>query len=58
MWIVKKGGKEMSNKHKKNNQFKENKNSGEQRNGRLSQYKNHNIHDGDEPNEYMSQKED
>ena len=55
----KEGGKGMSNKHKKkNNQFKENKNSGEQRNGRLSQYKNHNIHDGDEPNEYMSQKED
>lgn len=55
----KEGGKKMSNKHKKkNNQFKENKNSGEHRNGRLSQYKNHNNQGGDEPNEYISKKEE
>lgn len=49
----------MSNKDKKkNNQFKENKNSGEQRNGRLSQFKNHNSQGGAEPNEYISKKDD
>lgn len=49
----------MSNKKKKqNNQFKENKNNGEQRNGRLSQFKNHNNQDGEEPNEYISSKDD
>lgn len=49
----------MDNKQKKqNNQFKENKNSGEQRNGRLSQFKNHNNKDGEEPNEYISRKDD
>ncbi|MED1560790.1 hypothetical protein AJ85_08070 [Alkalihalobacillus alcalophilus ATCC 27647 = CGMCC 1.3604] len=42
-------------KHNKkhNNQFKENENSGEHRNGRLSQFKNHNAVGG-EPNEYLS----
>ncbi|MDY0404405.1 hypothetical protein P5G51_002320 [Virgibacillus sp. 179-BFC.A HS] len=47
----------MVNKEKEfNNQFKENKNSGEHRNGRLSQYKNHNSQGGDEPNEYVSRR--
>ena len=41
----------------KNNQFKENKNHGEFRNGRKSPYKNHNVHGGGKPNEYISQKE-
>lgn len=54
-----KGGTKMGNKHKKkNNQFKENENSGEQRNGRLSQFKNHNNQGGDEPNEYINKKDD
>ena len=47
----------MSNKEKKhNNQFKENENSGEQRNGRKSQYKNHNSENGEAPNEYITDK--
>ncbi|BAD65997.1 hypothetical protein [Shouchella clausii] len=46
----------MSNKDKKhNNQFKENSNHGEHRNGRLSQIKNHNAAGG-EPNEYLNRK--
>ncbi|MBP1949272.1 MULTISPECIES: hypothetical protein [Virgibacillus] len=45
----------MSNK---NNQFKENKQHGEHRNGRKSQYKNNSIHGGDEPNEFIDQKKD
>lgn len=40
----------------KNNQFKENKNHGEHRNGRKSQYKNNNPHGGEEPNEFISKK--
>lgn len=36
---------------------KKNKSTGEQRNGRLSQFKNHNIHDAEEPNEYISKKD-
>ncbi|MDY0409633.1 hypothetical protein [Paracerasibacillus soli] len=40
----------------KNNQFKENKNSGEHRNGRKSQFKNHNSQGDEEPNEYISRK--
>lgn len=48
----------MVNKEKEfNNQFKENKNSGEHRNGRKSQFKNHNAENGEEPNEYISKKE-
>ena len=45
----------MANKKK---EFKENKSTGEQRNGRLSQFKNHNSADEEEPNEYISKKED
>ncbi|WP_170150269.1 hypothetical protein [Oceanobacillus halophilus] len=45
----------MANKAGKNNQFKENKNHGETRNGRKSQYKNSNPHGGDIPNQYTSQ---
>ncbi|WP_188454802.1 hypothetical protein [Virgibacillus oceani] len=41
---------------KKNNQFKENTNHGEHRNGRKSQFKNNNSHGGDEPNEYLNNK--
>ncbi|MEC5423967.1 hypothetical protein QGM71_10740 [Virgibacillus sp. C22-A2] len=40
----------------KNNQFKENKNHGEHRNGRKSQYKNSNSQGGEEKNEYLSRK--
>ncbi|WP_176142379.1 hypothetical protein [Halobacillus hunanensis] len=49
----------MKNKDKKvDNQFKENKNHGEHRNGRLSQFKNHNDKNGEEPNEYISHQTD
>ncbi|GGJ81771.1 hypothetical protein GCM10007063_00240 [Lentibacillus kapialis] len=41
----------------KNNQFKENKNHGERRNGRKSQYKNSSVH-GRQLNEYVSKKDD
>ncbi|WP_010531374.1 hypothetical protein [Lentibacillus jeotgali] len=41
----------------KNNQFKENKNHGEYRNGRKSQYKNSSVH-GKQLNEYVSNKDD
>ncbi|GAF12011.1 hypothetical protein JCM19046_5097 [Bacillus sp. JCM 19046] len=45
-----------NNKEKKhNNQFKENANHGEVRNGRLSQFKNHSLN-GHEPNEYVTDK--
>ncbi|WP_176222134.1 hypothetical protein [Tuberibacillus sp. Marseille-P3662] len=49
----------MVNKEKEwNNQFKKNKNSGEHKNGRLSQFKN-NAADGEEtPNEYVSKKDE
>ncbi|WP_180316699.1 hypothetical protein [Shouchella shacheensis] len=40
-----------------NNQFKENSNHGEHRNGRLNQFKNHNSQGGDVPNEYLSKEE-
>ncbi|WP_185970943.1 hypothetical protein [Alkalicoccobacillus porphyridii] len=47
----------MSNKDKKhNNQFKENTNHGEHRNGRLSQTKNHSDINDQEPNEFRSDK--
>lgn len=49
----------MVNKEKDfNNMFKENENSGEHRNGRKSQFKNHNKKFGKAPNEYISKKED
>lgn len=48
----------MSKAEKSDNQFKKNKSTGEQRNGRLSQFKNHNPVDGEEPNEYVSQKDE
>lgn len=44
----------MSEKHKNNNQFKENENSGEKRNGRKSPFKNFNEGDGTAPNEYRN----
>jgi len=47
----------MVNKERKNNQFKENENSGEHRNGRKSQFKNHNSKGGDTPNEYISKRD-
>ncbi len=40
----------------KNNQFKENSNHGEHRNGRKSPFKNSNSHGGNEPNEYVDKK--
>ncbi len=44
----------MSKKDKKpNRQFKETKNKGEHRNGRLAQFKNHSTEFGAEPNEYI-----
>ncbi|AIF44837.1 hypothetical protein [Virgibacillus sp. SK37] len=49
----------MVNKEKEfNNMFKKNKQSGEHRNGRKSQYKNYNNHPGEEPNEYQSSKDE
>ncbi|MCP3026513.1 hypothetical protein [Halobacillus sp. A5] len=49
----------MSKKDKKvDNQFKENKNHGEHRNGRLSQFKNHNSQSGEKPNEYVTKREE
>jgi len=39
-------------------QFKENKQSGEHRNGRKSQYKNYNVEAGKEPNEFLSKKDE
>lgn len=49
----------MDNKNKKvNNQFKENENHGEHRNGRKSQYKNSNSEGEGEPNQYISKKDD
>jgi len=48
----------MGNEERKNNQFKENENSGEQRNGRKSQYKNHNAKGGATPNEYITKPEE
>lgn len=48
----------MVNKEKEfNNQFKKNEQSGERRNGRKSQFKNHNSQGG-EPNEYISKREE
>jgi len=46
-------GKDHNPKHKVEGKNK----GGEHRNGRKSQYKNHNPHDGDEPNEYLSHEE-
>ncbi|GAK02227.1 hypothetical protein JCM19037_447 [Geomicrobium sp. JCM 19037] len=48
-----KNNKEQKHDH----QFRETKNHGEHRNGRLSQFKNHTSGDGEEHNEYLS-KED
>ena len=48
----------MSKQDRFNNQFKERENSGEKRNGRKAQYKNHNAEGGDTPNEFISKKED
>lgn len=42
----------------KKRQFKENKQSGEQRNGRKSQFKNHNAEKGEEPNEFLNKKDE
>ncbi|MCM2676178.1 hypothetical protein [Alkalicoccobacillus plakortidis] len=42
--------------HKPDNQFKENTNHGEHRNGRLSQIKNHNSTKHEEPNEFRNDK--
>ncbi|WP_404450549.1 hypothetical protein LG329_09320 [Virgibacillus necropolis] len=48
----------MVNKEKEfNNQFKENENSGEHRNGRKAQFKNYNANAGEAPNEYRSKKD-
>jgi uncharacterized protein YdbL (DUF1318 family) len=49
----------MVNKEKEfNNQFKTTGRSGEQKNGRLAQLKNHNTQAGETPNEYINKKED
>ncbi|WP_205520024.1 hypothetical protein [Virgibacillus doumboii] len=42
----------------KNNQFKENTNHGEHRNGRKSQYKNSNSRGGEVPNQFVDRKKD
>lgn len=41
----------------KKNQFKENKNHGEYRNGRKSHYKNNSVH-GKQLNEYVDKRDD
>ncbi|MFD2043615.1 hypothetical protein ACFSTA_04410 [Ornithinibacillus salinisoli] len=46
-----------NNEKKHDNMFKENKNHGEHRNGRKSQFKNSAVHGGDEPNEYVNSKD-
>jgi len=43
----------MVNKERKNNQFKENTNHGETRNGRKAQHKNSNPHGEETPKEYL-----
>ncbi|HLQ71494.1 MAG TPA: hypothetical protein VK142_06800 [Bacillota bacterium] len=49
----------MDNKNKKvNNQFKENDNHGEHRNGRKSPFKNSNSKRAGEPNQYIDKKDD
>lgn len=49
----------MVNKEKEfNNMFKENKNNGETRRGRKSQFKNHNSKGGGAPNEFISSEKD
>lgn len=48
----------MNKQDRFNRQFKERKNNGEKRNGRLAQYKNHNAAGEDVPNEYISRKDD
>ncbi|MEN1966726.1 hypothetical protein WMZ97_01505 [Lentibacillus sp. N15] len=48
----------MVNKEQKNNMFKENTNNGEHRNGRKSQFKNHNSQGNGKLNEYISGKAD
>lgn len=49
----------MGNKQQRfNRQFKERKHSGEYRNGRKSQFKNHNVEGSGTPNEYISNKEE
>jgi len=53
-----KGAGDMNKQDRFNHQFKERKNNGEKRNGRLAQFKNHNAEGGEEPNEYISKKED
>lgn len=48
----------MSKKDKKpDNQFKENQNHGEKRNGRKAQFKNYNEEFGEAPNEYINKEE-
>ncbi|GAB3048980.1 hypothetical protein [Virgibacillus ainsalahensis] len=48
----------MVNKEKEfNNMFKKNEQSGERRNGRKSQFKNHNAQENEAPNEYISKKD-
>ncbi|MFC4620512.1 hypothetical protein ACFO4N_17615 [Camelliibacillus cellulosilyticus] len=49
----------MVNKEKAfNNQFKTTGRSGEHKNGRLAQMKNHNSEGSDLPNEYMTKKDE
>lgn len=48
----------MSKQDRFNNQFKERENSGEKRNGRKAQFKNHNAEGGDVPNEFVSNKKE
>jgi len=48
----------MSKQDRFNNQFKERGSSGEKRNGRLAQQKNHHAAGGDTPNEYISNRKE
>ncbi|GGA83332.1 hypothetical protein [Ornithinibacillus halotolerans] len=48
----------MVNKEKEfNNMFKENRNHGEHRNGRKSQFKNSSAHGDGKPDEYLNRKD-
>ncbi len=50
-----KGGNDLEHN---NRQFKKNSQSGEHRNGRKSQFKNYNAQKGEEPNEFLSKRDE
>ncbi|MFC7394628.1 hypothetical protein [Scopulibacillus cellulosilyticus] len=48
----------MANKEKFDRQFRSRKNTGEHRNGRLSQFKNHSSTGKGRPNEYINENDE